>query len=106
MEVDFDDDSLRRLEADPNFTAGFDAPIVKAFRMRMQLIRAAVDECVFSAMKSLRYEKLKGDRAGQNSMRLNDQWCLILQIRQQNDGKCVVTISIVDTTDPHGRTNA
>jgi len=96
MEVDFDDDSLRRLEADPNFTAGFDVAIVKAFRRRMQFIRAAVDERVFYAMKSLHYEKLKGDRAGQNSMRLNDQWRLILHIRQREDGKCVVIISIID----------
>lgn len=96
MDVDFEDASLRRLEADPGFTAGFDAAIVKAFRKRMQLIRAAVDERAFYAMKSLHYEKLQGDRAGQHSMRLNDQWRLILHIRQDDDGKCVVIISIID----------
>jgi proteic killer suppression protein len=96
MDVDFEDASLRRLEADPNFTAGFDAAIVKAFRKRMQLIRAAVDERAFYAMKSLHYEKLQGDRSGQCSMRLNDQWRLILRIRQGDDGKSVVVISILD----------
>ena len=96
MDVDFEDASLRRLEADPRFTADLDAAVVKAFRKRMQFIRAAVDERVFRAMKSLHYEKLQGDRAGQCSMRLNDQWRLILRIRQDEDGKCVVVISIID----------
>ena len=96
MDVDFEDASLRRLEADPRFTADLDAAVVKAFRKRMQFIRAAVDERAFRAMKSLHYEKLQGDRAGQCSMRLNDQWRLILRIRQESDGKCVVVVSIID----------
>lgn len=96
MDVDFEDASLKRLEADPGFTAGYDAVIVKAFRKRMQLIRAAVDERTFYALKSLHYEKLKGDRDGQNSMRLNDQWRLLLRMQQDEDGKTVVVISISD----------
>jgi toxin HigB-1 len=96
MDVDFEDASLKRLEADAGFTAGYDAAIVKAFRKRMQLIRAAVDERAFYNLKSLHYEKLKGDRDGQSSMRLNDQWRLILRIQQDKDGKTVVIISIAD----------
>ena len=96
MDVDFEDASLRRLEADPGFTAGFDAAIVKAFRKRMQLIRAAVDERAFYAMKSLHYEKLQGEFAGQNSMRLNDQWRLIVRLEEDDAGKQVVVVSIAD----------
>ena len=96
MDVEFEDASLKRLEADPGFTAGYAAAIVKAFRKRMQLIRAAVDERAFHAMKSLHYEKLKRDRDGQNSMRLNDQWRLLLRIRQDDEGKTILIISIID----------
>lgn len=96
MEVKFEDTSLQRLEADASYTAGFDAAIVKAFRKRMQLIRAAADERAFYTMKSLHYEKLKGDRDGQHSMRLNDQWRLILRVDQDESGKFVVIISIID----------
>lgn len=96
MEVRHDDASLERLEADPRYTAGFDAAIVKAYRKRMQVIRAALDERVFYAMKSLHYEKLKGDRIGQRSMRLNDQWRLILRIEEDDTGKLVVIVSIDD----------
>lgn len=96
MDVEFEDASLQRLESDPGFTAGFDAAIVKAFRKRMQLIRAAIDERAFYAMKSLHYEKLKGDLEGQRSMRLNDQWRLLVRIRQDQSGKLAVIISILD----------
>ena len=96
MDVEFEDASLKRLEADPGFTAGYDAAIVKAFRKRMQLIRAAVDERAFYAMKSLHYEKLKGERDGQSSMRLNDQCRLLLRLRQDDDGKTVLVLSIID----------
>lgn len=96
MEVKFADASLQRLEVDDSFSGGFDAAIVKAFRKRIQLIRAAADERAFYAMKSLHYEKLKGDRDGQHSMRLNDQWRLILRVDQDEKGKLVVIISIID----------
>lgn len=96
MDVEFEDEALQRLEADPGFTGGWDAAIVKAFRKRLQLIRAAVDERDFYALKSLHYEKLKGDRDGQRSMRLNDQWRLILRIQANPAGRLVVIISISD----------
>lgn len=96
MEVKFEDPALERLEADPNFTNGLDAALVKAFRKRLQFIRAAPDERTFYAMKSLHYEKLQGDRIGQRSMRLNDQWRLIVRIEHDDAGKLVLIVSIVD----------
>jgi proteic killer suppression protein len=96
MDVEFEDETWRRLETDLGFDAGFDRSIVKAYRKRMQLIRAARDERDFYALKSLHFEKLKGDREGQHSMRLNDQWRLILRLKKTDDGKVVVIISISD----------
>lgn len=96
MEADFDDDSLRRLEQDRDFTGGYDAAIVKAFRKRMQFIRSARDERDFYGMRSLNFEKLKGDRQGQYSMRLNLQWRLILRFEQKEGGKVVVVVAIID----------
>ena len=96
MAVRFEDPSLEKLEVDPKYTAGLDAALVKAFRKRLQFIRAALDERAFYAMKSLHYEKLKGDLAGQRSMRLNDQWRLILRLEEDDTGKLVVIVSIAD----------
>lgn len=76
FEVRFEDESLERLEVDAKYTGGYDSAIVKAFRKRMQMIRSATDERDFYALRSVKFEKLKGARAHQYSMRLNDQWRL------------------------------
>lgn len=96
MDVEFEDEALRRLAFDPTQTGGFDLAVVKSYRKRIQYIRAAIDERAFYAMKSLHYEKLKGDREGQHSMRLNDQWRLILRYAVNDQGKRVVILSILD----------
>jgi proteic killer suppression protein len=96
VEVEHADDSLRRLATDPSYDAGFGREVVKSFRKRMQFVRAAKDERDFYAMKSLHFEKLKGKREGQYSMRLNEQWRLILELVKRNDGKVVVIVEIAD----------
>jgi len=55
-----------------------------------------MDEREFYALKSLHFEKLKGDRAHQRSMRLNSQWRLILEFEEDSDGKIAVIVSIED----------
>jgi proteic killer suppression protein len=96
MEVTFADESLERLETDAIYSAGFADAVVKAYRKRMQQIRAATDERTFYALRSLHFEKLKRDREGQHSMRLNDQWRLILELRGRAPMKVVQIIEIVD----------
>jgi proteic killer suppression protein len=61
----------------------------------MQMIRAAEDERVFYALKSLHYEKLHA-RPGQHSMRLNDQWRLIVEYEEAADGKTAIVVAIED----------
>lgn len=96
MEVEFDDEDLDHLETDASFTAGFSQEIVRAYRKKMQQIRAARDERDFLALKSLHFEKLKGNREGQHSIRLNLQWRLVLEIRGNHPCKVVGIIEIVD----------
>ena len=96
MEVEFDDHDLDCLETDAQVTAGFSQEIVRAFRKRMQQIRAFKDERDFLAIRSLNFEKLKGNREGQHSVRLNLQWRLILEIRGDHPCKVVGIVEIVD----------
>jgi proteic killer suppression protein len=96
MEVRFEDASLDRLETDPEYAGGYDQAIVRAFRLRMQMIRAALDERAFYELKSLHFEKLKGDRSHQHSMRLNKQWRLILEFDGSGSTKIVCIIAIED----------
>lgn len=96
MEVEFEDADLQKLYTDPRFDGGFSRGIVKAFRKRMQMIRGAPDERVFYSMKSLHFEKLKGKRANEHSMRINDQFRLILKFSGKGNDKKVIIISIED----------
>jgi len=96
MNVRFATPALERLETDPKFFDGHSAVIVKMYRKRMNYIRQAPDERDFYAMKSLGFEKLKGDRSHQRSMRLNDQWRLILEFEGDGTSKTVLIVAIED----------
>ena len=96
VNVLFPDSRLDKLETDADFDGGYADQIVTAFRKRLQQIRAAVDEREFYGHKSLRFEKLEGSRKHQHSMRLNDQWRLILEFEGKGPEKTVVIVSIED----------
>lgn len=96
MNVTFASDDLDRLEIDPSFSGGWPEAVVKVYRKRLGTIRGARDERDFYALQSLRYEKLKGKRQHQRSMRLNAQWRLVLEIEEGPDGKRVKLVGIED----------
>jgi proteic killer suppression protein len=96
MNVEFEDKNLDRLEIDTGFDAGWPQAIVRAFRKLMNMIRQAPDERVFRNSRGVHYEKLEGDRKGQHSMRLNDQYRLLICIKQLDNRKTVVIIGIED----------
>lgn len=96
MNVEFEDDDLDRLEIDPDFDAGLQPGVVRAFRKCMNMIRNAPDERVFRLSKGLHFEKLRGNRDGQYSMRLNSQLRLILRIEGPSARKTVVIVAVED----------
>jgi toxin HigB-1 len=96
MKVRHANRDLERLEADPKFVSGHGQNVVQAYRKRMQFIRGAHSEQDFRAMKSLHFEKLKGSRSQQHSIRLNDQWRLILEFEGEAPDKVAVVIKIED----------
>jgi proteic killer suppression protein len=96
MNVRFAPGPLERLETDPGFMGGHSAELVRLFRKRMTFLRQATDERDLYAMKSLRFEKLKGARSHHRSIRLNDQWRLVLQVEGEGTAKEIVIVSIED----------
>ena len=95
MKVSFRSRKLETLETEAS-DAGYPPEAVKAFRRRMQFLRSADDERDLRAMKSMRFEKLQGARSHQHSLRLNDQWRLILEIEPQGTTKKLVIVDIED----------
>lgn len=96
MEVAFANDRLDRLETDPSFSMGLPSAVVTAYRKRLQGIRSATDERDFYANRGWHFEKLKGKRQDQHSMRLNDQFRLVMEIIATDRARCVRLIGIED----------
>lgn len=96
MKFRFVEGKLQILYTDPRSGANYPAGIVTVFRKRIQTIGAATDERTFYTLKSLRFEKLKGNRSHQYSMRLNDQWRLILELEGKGPNKVVAIVAIED----------
>lgn len=96
MQVRFLSERLDRLETDARDDGRYSQAIVSAYRRRLQTIRAAQDERDLRALKSLHFEKLQGDRSGEYSMRLNDQYRLILRLEAGSASRVVVIVAIED----------
>lgn len=97
MRLVFVDDELRRLYTEPDFhLKRLGSDLVRSYRKQVALLASVSSEAELRNFKALRLEKLKGERAGWHSIRLNDQWRLILQFRTDDDGKLVVIIEIAD----------
>lgn len=96
MNVEFDDPDLDRLEVDAGFTGGYGPEIVRGFRKVVQSIRAAHDERDLYALRGLRFERLKGNRDHEHSLRINKQWRLIVELRGTGDQKRIGVKAIED----------
>jgi proteic killer suppression protein len=94
VEVRFADPDLDRLETDARFTMRLPQPVVKSYRKVMGWVWSAVDERDFYGLKGLHFEKLEG-RPGQHSMRLNDQFRLIVEFEGMNP-RTIVIVGIED----------
>jgi len=96
MDVEHRDEAIERVEFDKSFAAGLAPGVVKAFRKTMQSIRAAGDERDIRQRKAARFEKLSGRRSHQHSIRLNDQYRLIVELTGAAPTKTVVVVGIED----------
>lgn len=97
MNIKYRDPDLQRLAEDRSFRQKkWSTDIVKAFRKQIHRISQASDERDLYAIKALRLEKLSGNRKGTSSIRINDQYRLMINIEKDDDGKIVVIIEIVD----------
>jgi proteic killer suppression protein len=96
MEIEFADDSLAAIETNEAGATRLPIAVIKAARRKLTLLRAAVDDRSLRNWKSLHYEKLKGDRDGQRSIRVNDQYRLVFTLDSDTDPQTATVIAIED----------
>jgi proteic killer suppression protein len=66
----------------------------RAARMKLDRLEAAADLRDLAALPGNRFEALKGDRKGQYSIRINDQWRVCFEWPDGTSGP--VNVEIVD----------
>ena len=77
MEVTFEQEYLRELYHDGKATDKkhrFQPEIIKKYKRVVQLMRLVENVPDLARYNALRYEKLKGDKAGLSYVRVNDQY--------------------------------
>lgn len=96
LRVEYHDEVLRRVAEELSYAPkGWDPTVIRSYRKKVQIIAAARDERDLYGIRGLRMEKLKGDRLGQTSMRLNDQFRLILTFKTDRN-RVAVLLEVVD----------
>ena len=96
MEVVFADAALALIETDQAGKTRLSVAIIKSARRKLTIFRAAPDERSLRNWKSLNYEKLKGGRDGQRSVRLNDQFRMVFTLDDETKPPTITIRSIED----------
>ncbi len=96
MRFRFATNKLRSLYEDDRGAALYPVGVVDAFFEVMEIITAASDERDLYAFKSLHCERLQGKRGqhGHHSIRLNEQYRLILAWERDEQGRYCLIVSL------------
>jgi len=87
LRFDFKQEKDKRLYTQEKDAEKYPEGVVEAFFEVMSLVNDAPDERDLYALKGLNFKKLKGDREGRRSLRLNKQFRLIVTIEGDEEGK-------------------
>ena len=96
MEIEFYDQKLALLLTDRAAETKLPIAVISSFRRKIGLIRAAPDERTLRNWKSLHYEKLRGDRNGQFSIKINDQWRIVFTVNTECQPPKMLILEVVD----------
>lgn len=97
MEIVFADAALALIESDDAGATRLPVAVIKSARRKLVVLRAAPDDRSLRNWKSLHYEKLKGDREGLRSIRVNDQYRIVFELSETQP----LTATILSIEDYH-----
>ena len=96
MDIEFKGRQLKRLAYGPKESGGLPPEIVSKYREVLNYFRFIQNRQNIRNWKGLRLEKLKGDKRGKWSVKLNEQWRLIVEFRSKDRTETVIVESIED----------
>jgi proteic killer suppression protein len=87
MDILFADATLALIETEDAGQTKLPVPVIKSARRKLTSLRN---------WKSLHYERLRGDRAGLRSIRLNDQYRMVFELDESTGPQTVTIMAIED----------
>lgn len=96
MRIEFANDALSRIETDEVGATNLPVAVIKSARRKLTVLRAAPDDRSLRNWKSLHYEKLKGNREGLRSIRLNDQFRMVFKLDETATPPIITILAIED----------
>lgn len=96
MDLEFKDKDLEAMAFDPNYRGRWSAGIVKEYRFCLHYFLNAPDRRAIYHYPGFRLEKLKGKKKDVHSLRLNDQYRLILQFQRIDNREAIYVLGIED----------
>lgn len=96
MEVVFGDSLLALIETDDAGRTKLPVAVIKSARRKLTVLRAATDDRSLRSWKSLHYEKLRGDKDGLRSIRINDQFRMVISLDETTSPQTVTILAIED----------
>jgi plasmid maintenance system killer protein len=97
MELSFAHTDYDRLEVDPTYTHGLPGSLVALYRGRLQLLRAAQHTKDLRTLKCLRFHPLEADAGSRHSVHLDDQHCLVVELREQSSAPVLLIVEVRKT---------
>ena len=97
MRIEFADEDLSRICTDQAFRLGLPVAVIRSARNKLIQLEAAKDERDLRNLKSLNYKKLSGDREGQRSVRVNDQYRIVFVLSEDERPPIIRILEIGDT---------
>jgi proteic killer suppression protein len=96
VEITFADSALDDLETNEHCKGRFDRSVLRAYRRVLRYIRDATDERDLRAWPGKHFEKLKGNRSHQYSMKIDSQWRLFFEIKKSSPKNIIHVVEIED----------
>ena len=96
MDLVFADEALALIETERAGETRLPVAVIKSARRKLTVLRAAPDDRSLRNWKSLHYEKLKGKREGERSIRLNDKYRIVISLDEVADPHTITILSIED----------
>lgn len=95
MKVEFDGD-LEDVLTDKAHKLGLPIAVIRGARRKLLQLELAPDERTIREWKSLHYKKLSGNREGQRSIRINEQYRIVFELLDHEQPPVIKVLEIDD----------